>query len=173
MPSIKPQNVIPIIQRSIQRMFCEGCGAEANARCNCGKPYVPAKQRVAEYDKINPGQSTRQAAADLGVDNATVHRARNLGVADATPKTITGRDGKTYQSKRVIDREEEHYNAVNRRRVFDKCAADVIRKAEQGAGLIEATSDEIDDEVIATLDRVIETWIALRKILTERKNQNG
>ena len=67
-------------------------GAEANASCNCGKPYVPKKQRVAEYDKEHPGRSTRQAAADLGVSKSTVSDARQ-GVQDRTPE-IEGRDGK-------------------------------------------------------------------------------
>jgi hypothetical protein len=38
---------------------------------------------------------------DLGIDNATVHRVRKSRVADATPATITGRDGKTYLRKRI------------------------------------------------------------------------
>jgi hypothetical protein len=47
---------------------------------------VPAWQRVAEYDEANPGKSTRQAGAALGLDNSTVHRARQKsGVDGATP----------------------------------------------------------------------------------------
>ena len=162
-----------IIPMSIQRMICSGCGAEANASCNCGVSYVPAAKRVAEYDKTNPGKSTRQAAADLGIGNKTVSRARQSAVSHDTPATVTGRDGKSYARKRVIDRDEEHYDAVNRRRVFDRCAADVVRKAEQGAGLIEAIGTEIDNEILETLDRVIDAWTTLRNILIERKNQNG
>jgi hypothetical protein len=56
------------------------------------------QERVAEYDKANPGRSTRQAAADLGVSNKTVSLAR--GVTQVTPDTVTGRDGKTYPAKR-------------------------------------------------------------------------
>src|SRR5262249_50125519 len=37
----------------------------------------------------NPGQSTRAAAADLGVDQSTVVRARRG--AEASPETVTGR----------------------------------------------------------------------------------
>ena len=166
------------MRRSIQRMVCIGCGAEANAACNCGKAYVPAAQRVAKYDEANPGKSTREAAADLGVSHETVSKARKSGasleapVNQLTPATVTGRDGKSYARKRIIDRDEEDYNAVNRRRVFDRCAADVIRKAEQGAGLIDASGLEIDDEVLATLDRVINIWTALRDTLIERRNDN-
>jgi hypothetical protein len=61
-----------------------GCGPDANASCNCGKPYVPAAQRVADYDQANPGRSTRQAAAELGVDKETVRKARKSG-GDRSP----------------------------------------------------------------------------------------
>jgi hypothetical protein len=89
------------IKISIQRKVCTDCGAEANASCNCGKPYIPAKQRVAEYDKQNPGRSTRQAAADLGVSRETVRATRKEGDNRLSPDTITGRDGKQYPGARV------------------------------------------------------------------------
>src|SRR5262245_16424975 len=38
---------------------------------------------------VNPGQSTRAVAADLGVDQSTVVRARRG--AEASPETVTGR----------------------------------------------------------------------------------
>jgi hypothetical protein len=75
------------------KIECTGCGAEANASCNCGKAYVPAAMRVAEYDKANPGKSTRAAAADLGVSDETVSEARRAN--PLAPDTVTGRDGKT------------------------------------------------------------------------------
>ena len=91
------------IVHSLARLQCTKCGAEANASCNCGEPYVPAALRVAEYDKANPGKSTREAAADLGISNKTVSKAR--GVTGVTPETVTGRDGKTYKAKREVEPE--------------------------------------------------------------------
>jgi hypothetical protein len=96
------ETVIPF---AIQRMICTGCGAEANASCNCNVAYIPAAKRVAEYDKVNPGRSTRQAAADLGIDQSRVVRARQQGDAPASP--VTGRDGKTYPAKRPPQSPEE------------------------------------------------------------------
>jgi hypothetical protein len=87
------------IVKSLARLQCTECGAEANASCNCGKPYVPAAIRVAEYDKATPGKSTRAAAADLGVSNFTVSKARQSGVSHLTPETVVGLDGKTYKAK--------------------------------------------------------------------------
>lgn len=89
---MKPHAVIAF---SVQQMTCTACGAEANASCNCGKPYMPKKQRVAEYDKENPRRSTRQAAADLGMSKSTVSDARQ-GVQDRAPE-VEGRDGKVYR----------------------------------------------------------------------------
>ena len=61
------------------------CGVDAG--CNCGAAVVSKSQRIADYDAANPRKSTRQVAAALGVDNSTVHRARQKsGVADATPE---------------------------------------------------------------------------------------
>ena len=87
------------IVHTLARLQCTRCGAEANASCNCGEPYVPAAIRVQEYDKANPGKSTRAAAAELGISKSEVGRARQSVVPSGTPGTVTGRDGKTYKAK--------------------------------------------------------------------------
>ena len=43
--------VIPI---SIQRMICDGCGAETNAACNCGVAYQPKAVRAREAVEAHP-----------------------------------------------------------------------------------------------------------------------
>jgi hypothetical protein len=84
---------------SVVRLACSACGAEANASCSCGKPYVPVTQRVADYDKTNPGKSERAAATDLGVSKTAVHEARESG-GHQRPPEVTGRDGKTYSASK-------------------------------------------------------------------------
>jgi hypothetical protein len=32
-----------VINLPVQRVVCTGCGAEANASCNCGVSYVPRR----------------------------------------------------------------------------------------------------------------------------------
>jgi len=91
----------PAFQVSVVRLSCSACGAEANASCNCGKPYIPVQQRVAEYDKANPGKSERTAAADLGVSKTAVHEAREAG-GHHRPPGVTGRDGKQYPARRPL-----------------------------------------------------------------------
>ena len=93
-------NLRPAYVRSIVRLECEKCGAEANATCTCGMKYVPVAQRIAEYDKTNPGKSTRQAAADLGVSQQRVSQLRKSGDNPLSPEIVKGRDGKTYKARR-------------------------------------------------------------------------
>jgi hypothetical protein len=57
---------------------------------------------VADYDKVNPGQSTRQAADDLGISKSEVSRGRQSPVPPGTPQaTVTGRDSKTYPASKM------------------------------------------------------------------------
>src|SRR5882724_10641497 len=88
----------PVIQISVQRMVCTKCGAEANASCRCGEPYVPKSIRAAKAIATNPQKSDRAIAADIGVNQSTVSRARKSTDADASvgdDKPRIGRDGKT------------------------------------------------------------------------------
>lgn len=87
-----------VIKMSIQRMICTGCGAEANASCNCGKAYMPAAQRAKEAIAASPSKSDRAIAADIGVSRETVRQARE-GDNDLSPDTRTGQDGKQYPAK--------------------------------------------------------------------------
>jgi hypothetical protein len=73
-------------------LVCTGCGAEANASCNCGVSYVAKSIRAAEAIKANPNRSDRAIAADIGVDHKTVGKARG----DNSPPERIGQDGKSY-----------------------------------------------------------------------------
>jgi hypothetical protein len=42
---------VPAIVETITRYECPKCGNN----CQCGVPYVPKTERVAAYDKANPG----------------------------------------------------------------------------------------------------------------------
>jgi hypothetical protein len=45
-----------------------------------------------------PGRSTRQAAADLGMSDKTVRKARSSGADQSAPATVAGKDGKSYRA---------------------------------------------------------------------------
>jgi hypothetical protein len=95
----------PAIKISIQRMVCTGCGAEANASCNCGKAYVPKAVRAAEAITANPEKSNRQIADEIGADKVIVDRARkkleSTGGDMSPPASVTGKDGKQYPAKKT------------------------------------------------------------------------
>lgn len=110
-------------------MVCTGCGAEANASCNCGLAYVPASQRAAEAIKNNPEKSNRAIAAELGVSDMTVGRAReSLGATYVAPDRL-GRDGKIY----TFSKPEEVLEAakVIRAERLDEKRAEKIAAIEQ------------------------------------------
>lgn len=90
---MKAAMVLPL---AVQRMVCTGCGAEANASCNCGKTYVPAAVRAAEAVKANPEKSDRAIAKEIGASPTTVGKARELSIGGQLAERI-GLDGKTRQ----------------------------------------------------------------------------
>jgi hypothetical protein len=141
----------PAFVKSIQRMQCTQCGAEANASCNCGVNYKPVQERVREYDEANPGKSTRAAAADLGVDQSTVSRARASSDADASPETVTGRDGKQYPAR--AQKRDTEIDTTNLRNVFlMNCAASVSAAHYNGP---------VDSKIRAGARRVADAWKTL------------
>jgi hypothetical protein len=91
-------------QISIQRMVCTGCGAEANAACNCGLDYKPKAVRAREAVEANPEKSDRAIAKETGISQPTISKARtdnNLSVDKRT-----GLDGKTRKLPRKADKVE-------------------------------------------------------------------
>jgi hypothetical protein len=110
------------IKVSIQRLQCSACGAEANAACNCGKPYVPASVKAAEAVKANPEKSDRAIAKEIGVDHKTVAKARSA-TGEYSPVERTGLDGKTrkLQPRVVPERELEVFKAIAKGEMGDAC----------------------------------------------------
>jgi hypothetical protein len=98
----------PGFQLSVVRLACSACGAEANASCDCGKPYVPKLQRAAEAVAEHPEKSNRAIADDIGVDEKTVRQARS-STADysAVDEPRTGKDGKTRRLPSYIPDDDE------------------------------------------------------------------
>ena len=84
----------PAFHLSVVRLACSACGAEANASCNCGKPYLP-RERAAEAVAAHPEKSNRAIADEIGASEATVRRARDATASgDAVAEPRIGRDGK-------------------------------------------------------------------------------
>jgi hypothetical protein len=137
------------IVHSLARLQCTKCGAEANASCDCGEPYVPAALRVKQYDEVNPGQSTRQAATDLGVHHSVVADARKVS-GNPTTDTVTGRDGKKYPARRTPEAEAE---TESESEIIDDNwmeAKDAFGFLAMAAPLFDKAGPEITAEVVPT-----------------------
>lgn len=142
-----------VIAMAVQRMACTACGSEANASCNCGKPYVPKKQQAREAIAANPHKSDRAIAADIGVGKDTVRRAREETGACA-PVEREGLDGKV---RRLPAREEPDDEDIE---------ADVEPTNYRGAFLIRADqakrfasySGPITSEIVAMARQVATAW---------------
>lgn len=157
----------PVIAMAVQQMTCTGCGAEANASCNCGKPYVPKKQRATDAVAANPQRSNRAIAADIGVSDDTVARARNeLGAAHATPER-EGRDGKVYRLPiRSEPDDSEDEEPDNRRGAF-------ILRADQ-ARVLAAYSGPTDAEILKFARAAAQAWQELVADLQHKmEKRNG
>jgi DNA-binding MarR family transcriptional regulator len=150
----------PAIKLSIQRMVCEGCGAEANAPCNCGKPYVPKSVRAAEAIAANPEKSNRQIAGEIGADKVIVDRARKKleSAGDVSPpETVTGKDGKQYPTKRPEAEEDDDDD--------DELTAEQKRKQKQfierakAAAKMGGYEGPIDSEMQEAAATVADAWV--------------
>ena len=151
-----------VIAMAVQQMTCTGCGAEANVSCNCGKPYVPAKNRVREYDQKNPGRSTREAAADLGISNKTVSLARNSGVTKVTPPERDDRSESEIESEH-----EEGLRVVAARGFLNRAS-----EAKEIATLGKLAASDITEAMIVAADEAAAAWNVAAQNL-RRMKANG
>jgi hypothetical protein len=83
-----------IIRRVTRAMHCSECGVEAAAACDCGAPYVPAGVAAANAVAAHPEKSDRAIAAEIGVSDKTVGRARRTTADYSAVDTRVGLDGK-------------------------------------------------------------------------------
>jgi hypothetical protein len=145
-----------IIKMSIQRMICTGCGAEANASCNCGVAYQPKSLRAADAIKANPQRSDRAIAADLGISPTTVGKARHVSIGGHVSDR-TGLDGKVY---RVSAHEIEPEDDVEADIEPENYRTAYLLRADQ-ARRFAVYSGPVTDEIAEYARVVIKAWTAL------------
>jgi len=86
------------------KLFCSKCGAKAQATCACGVSYIPAGIAAAIAVAAHPAKSNRAIAAETGIPEISIRRARNSTASnDAVDKRI-GLDGKTRRLPTTPDR---------------------------------------------------------------------
>lgn len=155
---------------SVQRMICSGCGAEANASCNCGVAYQPKSVRAAAAVAVDPGKSDRAIAADIGVDHKTVAKARDATGENSPVRT--GLDGKT---RRMPTREQsadnpddgvsdEQYAASQ----FLFVTRSVIDTGNDAIGYIKRCDFSDKSNLLEAANHVISKWQEVKNILSGR-----
>ncbi len=140
-----------VIQFAVQRLSCSECGAEANASCNCGKPYVPAKVRAAEAIKANPQKSDRAIADEIGVSHQTVGRAREEATGPHGPVEEPRRVGLDGKARMPPTRAEQ--NTIEAKSDFFKVAEFALRIADVDLSEVKPTAS-----MRATAEKVIAAW---------------
>jgi hypothetical protein len=131
---------IEIVQRVTRALACSACGAAGEANCDCGAPYMPASVRAAKAIAKNPGKSNRAIAADTGISEPTIRRAR---ASDDAPERVTGKDGKNYPARASNDADPE--------------ASAEARKAEYAAAESESKDDSTPPR--AEVAKLIRAWV--------------
>jgi hypothetical protein len=149
---------------SIQRMICTGCGAEANASCNCGVSYIPKAVRAREAVAASPEKSNRALADELGVDEKTVRKAR---ANQSAPETVTGKDGKSYPAKRDAEPEEDEDYEI-----------DIPRKESfindaRTAGNLGHYEGPLDDEMQKAAGAAADAWASYAGNKTKWKTKDS
>lgn len=177
----------PAIRRSIVRLYCSDCGTETDAKCNCGKPYVPKLALAAAAIKANPEKSNRAIADEIGADEKTIRKAR-AGADSPHHGIVVGLDGKHYPVQPTFARRpaeavvsEAGSVALDRLRASGPRAATIFKAFNKAVELILNTCEqcvEVDipqlnsDQQIAALGRVKETMSMLREFSNRIKESS-
>jgi hypothetical protein len=156
-------NVVPL--RRAAEIGCSACGVTVDAGCDCGAPYLPAGQRVAEFDAANPGKSTRQVGAALGLHHSTVHEVRKrAGVGYPTTERVTGPDGKSYPARRP-QRDEEDLSHLEDATPAELRNSFLVFSNE--AMLLARYEGPIDDVVLRAAKATAAAWCRLVEIMEQ------
>jgi hypothetical protein len=147
-----------VVQMAVQQMVCTSCGSEANASCNCGKPYVPKKQRAAEAIAANPRKSNVAIAEELGVGAETVRRAREELGSPYGEAEREGRDGKVY---RLPVRDVEPEGGPREIKESFVSLVDMALRISD----IDLSTVEVTPKMRKAIDDVIDAWTSAREKL--------
>lgn len=124
---------------------------------------MSALDRAIAASKDHPDWSNRKIAQEVGVTEITVRRARKHDAPDVAPDVAPdriGRDGKRYIS-RGQDAEDAKLNPDSYRIAF-------LIRADQ-AGAMAFFEEPADEEIIESVNYVIDQWKGLRDRLVKRE----
>jgi hypothetical protein len=105
-----------IVQRVNRALSCSACGAAGYAACDCGAPYLPAAARAAKAIAETPNKSDRAIAAEIGVSDKTVGKARRATAESSAVEARVGLDGKARNQPAKKGWSRERYKAHRARK---------------------------------------------------------
>jgi hypothetical protein len=148
-----------VIEMAVQQLSCTGCGAEANASCNCGKPYVPKKQRIADAIAANPQKSNRSIGEEVGASHTLVNEVRKEG-GNHFPPEREGRDGKTYhiQPREESDDDETDETEEGLRVIAARGFLNRAKEAKEIATLGKLQASDITEAMVSAADEAAAAW---------------
>jgi hypothetical protein len=141
---------------SDRHIFCSKCGAQGEAGCDCGAEYISASAFAAKALARNPEKSNRAIAAEIGVDDKTVAKARHAAGADnSAPGKRQGQDGKMYPSKsksqvtrRAKPEELEGYSPKAKRHIDVRTGENISHHESAKREAVHAVTGDLESEVI-------------------------
>ena len=133
---------------SDRRIYCASCDAQGEAGCDCGAGYISASAFAAKVLMRNPEKSNRALAAEFGLSNQTVMRARQNSAApngaaenaagsaapNGAPEKRVGLDGKTYSMpkqrpaiRRATPEERGDHSPTSDRHIDERTGENISR----------------------------------------------
>lgn len=149
-----------VIQLSIQRMVCTSCGAEANASCNCGKPYICKAQKVREAIEADPDKSNHQIARETGAHRKQVQRERAKLGGDMSPPIES-------EAQTESDTPEEIWYRGLTYRAGEAIAGATVSNWRNSYG--DYTKFKVTSELVTLAEQAAEAWTKLAEHLREMR----
>jgi hypothetical protein len=135
------------------RLFCSKCGVRAQATCDCGASYIPARVYAERAIAAHPEKSNRAIAEETGISHETIRQVREA--TDNNLAVRIGLDGKVRRVPRhLIPRQrtvtpDELVHTPAAKQLLEEI--DPTIKALRKEGTIRAMSPNIIGELVYDL----------------------
>lgn len=148
--------------------MCSSCGVDAG--CNCGAPLMSKAQRAKEAIEAAPHKSDRAIAAELGISQPTVSKARKettdkqLSVDEEMRVGLDGRQRRLPVRRPVIDDDNDSFEAATPSQLRDSFLV-----FSNEALLLAQYVGPVDQVVLESAKATAAAWCRLVETLEKRK----
>jgi hypothetical protein len=160
--------VVHLRRPSIALLECSSCGATADASCNCGAPYVPARERAAAAVAANPEKSDRAIAADIGVSHPTVAKARKTTGNNLPVDGRVGMDGKVRKLPDQRARANRGRRDAHHDKIIEENHYNIFLNNCHAVAALAVYEGRVDAKAMKACRRAVQAWSDLLKQLEVR-----